>query len=60
MAVSTDTLCKGFPAEFAMYLKYCRGLKFDESPDYMYLRQMFRFVESGSNFAHFLESYSEL
>ncbi len=25
-----------------MYLNYCKGLKFDENPDYMYLRQLFR------------------
>jgi hypothetical protein len=35
---------KGFPAEFAMYLNYCRGLRFEEAPDYMYLRQLFRIL----------------
>lgn len=35
---------QGFPAEFAMYLNYCRGLRFDEGPDYMYLRQLFRIL----------------
>jgi hypothetical protein len=35
---------QGFPAEFAMYLNYCRGLRFDEAPDYMYLRQLFRIL----------------
>uniref|UniRef100_A0A1I8JMZ3 non-specific serine/threonine protein kinase n=1 Tax=Macrostomum lignano TaxID=282301 RepID=A0A1I8JMZ3_9PLAT len=37
-------LCKGFPAEFTMYLNYCRGLRFEEAPDYMYLRQLFRIL----------------
>jgi hypothetical protein len=37
-------LLKGFPAEFAMYLNYCRGLRFEEAPDYMYLRQLFRIL----------------
>ena len=32
----------GCPAEFQMFLQYCRGLKFDESPDYNYLRQLFQ------------------
>ena len=27
-----------------MYLNYCRGLRFDEGPDYMYLRQLFRIL----------------
>lgn len=35
---------QGFPAEFAMYLNYCRGLRFEEGPDYMYLRQLFRIL----------------
>lgn len=35
---------QGFPAEFAMYLNYCRGLRFEEMPDYMYLRQLFRIL----------------
>uniref|UniRef100_H2NJN6 Casein kinase I isoform alpha n=1 Tax=Pongo abelii TaxID=9601 RepID=H2NJN6_PONAB len=39
-----EVLCKGFPAEFAMYLNYCRGLRFEEVPDYMYLRQLFRIL----------------
>lgn len=46
MSTPIEVLCKGFPAEFAMYLNYCRTLRFDESPDYMYLRQLFRWVES--------------
>jgi len=33
-----DILCKGIPVEFANYLSYCRKLKFDEKPDYNYLK----------------------
>lgn len=35
MSTPVEVLCKGFPAEFAMYLNYCRGLRFEEAPDYM-------------------------
>ncbi|XP_055293603.1 casein kinase I-like [Moschus berezovskii] len=42
MATSVEALCNGFPAEFATYLNYCRGLRFEEAPDYTYLRQLFR------------------
>lgn len=42
MSTPIEVLCKGFPAEFSMYLNYCRSLRFDEQPDYMYLRQLFR------------------
>lgn len=33
---------QGLPQEFSIYLNYCRELRFDEAPDYMYLRQLFR------------------
>ncbi|XP_012321017.1 casein kinase I [Aotus nancymaae] len=44
MSTPVEVLCKGFPVEFAMYLNYCRGLRFEEVPDYMYLRQLFRIL----------------
>jgi casein kinase 1 alpha len=44
MSTPVDILAKGFPAEFSMYLNYCRGLRFEEAPDYMYLRQLFRIL----------------
>lgn len=44
MSTPVEVLCKGFPAEFSMYLNYSRGLRFDEAPDYMYLRQLFRIL----------------
>lgn len=44
MSTPIEILCKGFPAEFSMYLNYCRGLRFEEAPDYMYLRQLFRIL----------------
>jgi casein kinase 1, alpha len=44
MSTPVEVLCKGFPAEYSMYLNYCRGLRFDEAPDYMYLRQLFRIL----------------
>ncbi len=28
--------------EFAAYLNFCRTLKFEDKPDYAYLRQLFR------------------
>ncbi|CAG2172741.1 unnamed protein product [Oppiella nova] len=42
MSTPIDELCRGFPAEFATYLNYCRALRFDEKPDYSYLRQLLR------------------
>jgi casein kinase I family protein HRR25 len=42
MTTSVDLLCKGFPKEFAFYLNYTRTLRFDDKPDYTYLRKLFR------------------
>ncbi|KAM7541001.1 hypothetical protein Aperf_G00000030583 [Anoplocephala perfoliata] len=42
IATPPEQLCKGFPSEFATYLNYCRNLHFEETPDYSYLRQLFR------------------
>ncbi|CAG8878141.1 unnamed protein product [Penicillium nalgiovense] len=38
----TEVLCRGFPNEFAIYLNYTRSLRFDDKPDYSYLRKIFR------------------
>ena len=44
-----EVLCKGFPQEFVTYFHYCRSLRFDDKPDYSYLRKLFRelFVREG-------------
>ncbi len=42
MTTSVDLLCKGFPQEFALYLNYTRDLKFEDMPDYTYLRKLFK------------------
>jgi casein kinase 1 alpha len=44
MSTPVEDLCQGFSAEFSMYMNYCRGLRFEETPDYMYLRQLFRIL----------------
>ncbi|KAK2075315.1 hypothetical protein P8C59_009449 [Phyllachora maydis] len=49
MTTPTEVLCRGFPNEFAIYLNYSRSLRFDDKPDYTYLRKIFRdlFVREG-------------
>jgi len=42
MSTPIEELSKGFPSEFATYLNFCRSLRFDDKPDYSYLRQLFR------------------
>ncbi|KAL9116097.1 MAG: hypothetical protein Q9227_000466 [Pyrenula ochraceoflavens] len=49
MNIKTEELCGGIPREFGTYVDHIRGLKFEDKPDYSYLRTMFRnlFVRSG-------------
>ncbi|XP_030741814.2 casein kinase I isoform X2 [Echinops telfairi] len=42
MSTPIEALCKGYPSEFSTYLNFCRSLRFDDKPDYSYLRQLFR------------------
>ncbi|KAM5221091.1 casein kinase I-like [Ctenodactylus gundi] len=42
MSIPLEKLCEGYPEEFAVYLSYCRRLGFEETPDYTYVRQLFR------------------
>ena len=39
---STEDLCKDLPNEFKAYFDHLRSLDFDETPDYAYLRKIFR------------------
>ncbi|OLL22934.1 Casein kinase I 1 [Neolecta irregularis DAH-3] len=34
-------LCEGFAEEFSQYLSYVRGLGFEDTPDYDYMRELF-------------------
>ncbi|XP_036354776.1 casein kinase I-like [Octopus sinensis] len=50
ISTAVESLCRGFPNEFVIYLNYCRSLRFDEAPDYFYLRQLFRILFRNMNF----------
>lgn len=57
MLTSPDDLCYGFPAEFSVFLKYARALRFDDKPDYSYLRKLFRdlFVREGYQYDYIFD-----
>jgi casein kinase I family protein HRR25 len=42
MTTSTEALTRGLPCEFTLFLNYARSLRFDDKPDYVYLRRMMR------------------
>eukprot|EP01084_Bolivina_argentea_P293492 504782_1 len=42
MSTSIEQLCKGYPSEFRSYFEYCRSLRFEDRPDYAYLKRLFK------------------
>jgi len=42
MNTPVDVLCKNFPPELANYINYSRNLRFEDKPDYAYLRRMLK------------------
>ncbi|RLN92165.1 hypothetical protein BBJ28_00016502 [Nothophytophthora sp. Chile5] len=52
MNTPIEVLCKGYPAEFRAYFEYCRALRFDDDPDYTYLKRLFKelFFREGFQF----------
>ncbi|CAL8102878.1 unnamed protein product [Orchesella dallaii] len=61
MSTPINTLCEGFPAEFAIYLNYTRSLMFEEEPDYNYLKQILRLLFRSLNYTYdYVFDWSEL
>jgi casein kinase 1/casein kinase 1 epsilon len=50
IATQPEVLCKGFPVEFVTYLTYCRNLKFEDKPDYGYLKTLFKDLMTKSGY----------
>ena len=44
-------LCKGLPEEIKVFLTYARELKFDQRPDYTYLKNLIRQITSNNKLA---------
>ena len=41
LQIPTEILCYGLPEEIEFYLNYCKSLKFEDKPDYDYIRGLF-------------------
>ncbi|CAD5189096.1 casein kinase 1-like isoform X1 [Musa acuminata AAA Group] len=52
MLTPVEALCKSYPSEFVSYFHYCRSLRFEDKPDYSYLKRLFRdlFIREGYQF----------
>jgi serine/threonine protein kinase len=51
-STSLEELCEDLPPVLATYLAYCRDLGFDERPDMMYLRRIFREFFTGEGYRY--------
>nr|KAJ0227281.1 hypothetical protein LSAT_V11C100025520 [Lactuca sativa] len=54
-----NVLCKSYPTEFIQYFHYCRSFRFEDKPDYSYLKRLFRelFTREGRIYLYFLNNY---
>ena len=52
VTTTIEALTRGIPEEFGTYLNYCRNLKFEEKPDYSYMRKIFKDLMYRSGFEY--------
>uniref|UniRef100_A0A453P482 Non-specific serine/threonine protein kinase n=2 Tax=Aegilops tauschii subsp. strangulata TaxID=200361 RepID=A0A453P482_AEGTS len=57
MLTPVEVLCKSYPSEFVSYFHYCRSLRFEDKPDYSYLKKLFRdlFIREGYQSDHIFD-----
>ncbi|GMH13214.1 hypothetical protein Nepgr_015055 [Nepenthes gracilis] len=57
MLTPIEVLCRSFPTEFTSYFHYCRSLRFEDKPDYSYLKRLFRdlFIREGYQFDYIFD-----
>ncbi|XP_073066982.1 casein kinase 1-like protein 3 [Primulina eburnea] len=57
LSTTIEVLCKSHPVEFASYFHYCHSLKFDQRPDYGFLKRLFRelFTREGYEFDYIFD-----
>ena len=60
MCTNLDTLCEGIPTCFKEYIKYCRKLKFHETPNYDKLKKFFQKSSSGRDITPEFEWHNDL
>ena len=49
---SIELLCQGYPEEMATYMNYCRKLAFEDTPNYAFLRRLFKDLYHKCCFEH--------
>lgn len=49
-SIAIESLTTKCPSEFGEFMNYCRNLKFEEKPDYNYLKDLFRNIAKQEGF----------
>ena len=59
VSTTIESLTRGVPEEFNTYLQYCRNLKFEERPDYNYMRKCLKdlMYKRGHDFDYQLKTF---
>lgn len=52
MSTTVEALCRNFPVEFSTYLNYSKSLRFEDKPDYAYLKRLFKDVMYRDNYQY--------
>lgn len=52
VSTPVEELCRGLPAEFGNYLTYVKSLRFEDRPDYGFLRRMLKELLIAENFEY--------
>ena len=47
--MNLEILCRGLPVEMMKYMKYAKSLKFEQEPNYQYLKNLFREILNKCN-----------
>ena len=50
LQTTSEQVCHGLPTQFETYLNYCKELRFEQEPDYQFLKSLFRDLFSSLNF----------
>ena len=59
MITKMQKLCEGLPPEFVSYMNYCTALGFEDKPDYVTLRKLFKGCFSKNGFSARLMVYKK-
>ena len=50
LATPFQVLCRGLPSQFEVFLQYCANIRFEDEPNYEYLRSLLKDVMDKNNF----------